>query len=139
MSAALKFRAEEGVENVGCKAGAGNSRAYAKHVCIVVASRHSCREGVAAYRRANAVILVRAHRHTDARTADKNTEGGVKLALNLLAYRRGEDRVVAGRVGVCAAVLNLVATADKVALELLLEEVACAVRAYLDLSHNISP
>ena len=139
MSAALEFCTEEGVENIGRETRSRNSRTDAEYVGIVVTSGHSRREGVAAYRRANAVILIRAHRHTDTRTADKNTKGGVKLALNLLAYRRGEDRVVAGRVGVCTAVLNLLATACKVALELLLEEVACAVRANVDLSHNISP
>ena len=118
MSAAFEFRTEEGVENIGRETRSRNSCTDAEHVGIVVASGHSCREGVAAYRRANAVILVRAHRHTDTRTADENAEGGVKLTLHLLAYRRCEDRVVAGRVGVGSAVLDLVAATDKVTLEL---------------------
>ena len=87
VTAALEISAEECVEDINSKRGADYSCAHADYVCIVVHSRHSCREGVGAERRSYSVIFVCAHGHSYTGAADEKTESLVGRLLNLAAYR----------------------------------------------------
>ena len=124
MSAALEAVGEEGVDDIKGEAGADNSRAHAEDVSVVVESGHLRRVGVGAERRADALVLIRAHRHTDARTADENTEGTVKISFHLLAYSVCKEGIVAGCRAVSTAVNDLVALLFEVGNNLALECVA---------------
>ena len=46
VSTALEFVFKEDIHDILCKAGTDNSRTHAKHVSIVMSSRHFSREGV---------------------------------------------------------------------------------------------
>ena len=113
VSATLEAVSEEGVDDIKGEAGADNSRAHAEHVSVVVESGHLRRVGVGAERRADALVLIRAHRHTDARATDKNTKRAVEFTLHSLSDLACEDRVVTGFGGITAKVYTLVATIYK--------------------------
>ena len=73
MSAALKLIGQKLMNYLARKTRSDNTSAHTKHIRVVVKSCVFRGKSIPANRRANTVNLVRAHRHSDTRTANQNT------------------------------------------------------------------